>query len=592
MFTKIKLDPHLCRRVTFFGKDSAEVPEALYEAENIVPNVSFIDLPLPCRKDAYNCSCRGGDGALWLGSSNGVTRYDASGKNYREKVMYFAGSRYLKDNHVISIIPSDKGVWVNTKSGISLLEMVEFTCEQKAAVLLEETRKYVDRHGMVTQKGLAIPDDVTSALNYGSSDNDGCFTAAFAIGEMFRYAVMLREKGSDAPETKDALAGATRAVEACLLLTYIHCRGNGFVSRSYELPYEPVPDDGFFFRINNGKATCVETGASRERGLVGYEIDASAPVPERLAHLYKDEGYDINGIVYKADTSSDEITWHYLMLYFAHHILGEVDPELDSLVKDTVKRTLGFIIDNGYILKDFTGKATTWAKWNTDYFRTEDGYVDACLNSAELLMYHLVTMDVTGEKGKWEESYRHLIDIGYADLTAKHNERHLQTSIVSDIEPAEDIMYGDHALALASFWGLCMLEKDESLLALYRKGFESWRSSMKKEHNPAYDFPYILSVPDDCVDENEIKDWFYGFNLSRLASGVSTVGRHDIAVKELLGGYKQISHNLKPDECFIAKYDRDPLEYKDSDSSGNTCVESCYVYTFAYWTGRYFDLID
>ena len=46
------------------------------------------------------------------------------------------------------------------------------------------------------------------------------------------------------------------------------------------------------------------------------------------------------------------------------------------------------------------------------------------------------------------------------------------------------------------------------------------------------------------------------------------------------------------DERFIAKYDRNPLEYKNEDSGGVFCVESCYPYTFAYWMGRYFKFIE
>jgi hypothetical protein len=45
------------------------------------------------------------------------------------------------------------------------------------------------------------------------------------------------------------------------------------------------------------------------------------------------------------------------------------------------------------------------------------------------------------------------------------------------------------------------------------------------------------------------------------------------------------------DEHFIAKYDRNPLEFKNEDSGGASVVEGCYPYTFAYWIGRYFGFI-
>jgi hypothetical protein len=58
-----------------------------------------------------------------------------------------------------------------------------------------------------------------------------------------------------------------------------------------------------------------------------------------------------------------------------------------------------------------------------------------------------------------------------------------------------------------------------------------------------------------------------------------------------MGDYKETSALLPNDEHFISKYDRNPLEFKNEDSGGATCVESCYPFTFAYWIGRHFGFI-
>ena len=202
-------------------------------------------------------------------------------------------------------------------------------------------------------------------------------------------------------------------------------------------------------------------------------------------------------------------------------------------------------------------------------------------------------MEITGEKGKWLQTYESLInEHGYADLTEKHFDRLYQMCLALGVDYQSEIMYGDHMLATCSFFGLCTMEKDEKLLRKYRKGYEAWRSSIGPEHNPGYDFLYALANPDDEIDMERIREWFLRFNLSRLASGVSLIGRHDVAVKELRDNYNQISVLLPPDERFISKYDRDPLRYTNVDSGGNMCVESCFVYTFAYWIGRYFGFIE
>ena len=587
-----KLKSHLCRFCSFYPLGDERIPAQLMTYSNDKPDLEGFPYPLPSKKSEYTCSLKIG-GVEWLGSTSGLTRYDKNAEREEDIIMFFSAPRDLHDNTVKAIMPQGESVWVLTGTGAVFIEMKPLDAQEKAELLLSETLKYVDRRGMVSQRGLARPRNLESRYSHGHSDNDGCFTAGFAIGEIFRYAVFKREKGAEHPETIEAKKVATRAVEACLLLLHIHSRGNGFVARTYLCPDEPVPDDGIFFRISGGKAVCIETTEAKKRGCVGVEVDASAEIPSRLAKLYTDEGYSIDGIVYKADTSSDEITLHFLQMYFAHEFLGCDDPELDGIIKQSVKGLMGHIIDNGYELHDYGNKPTSWAKWSKDYFETDFGWVDACLNSAELLMYHLVTMKITGEEGRWRESYDYLVnDLGYADLCPKHFERLYQASISMNFDYVEDIMYGDHMLAVASFWGLCTLEKNEELLEKYRQGFRSWRTSLEREHNPGYDLPFALSCPDAEIDMERLAEWFYRMNVSRLAAGVSLTGRHDTPVKTLRTGIKEISVLLPPDERFISKYDRNPLSFVNEDSGGSVCVESCYVYTFAYWIGRYYGFFE
>lgn len=587
-----KLQDRLCRLSKFFKADDKAVPAELFETKNNAPDLTGFPYPLPSKKSDYTCKAVSGD-VEWYGASNGVTRYDKNADREDDIVMHFSAPRDLLDNNVKSLIADGDNVWVLTETGVAHIEMKMVSAEEKADILLQETLKVVDRRGMISQKRLAEPRNLDSAFNYGHSDNDGSFTSGFAIGEILKYSVYKREKGPDHPDTIKAKEVATRACEANLLLLHVHKRGDGFAARTYLCAYEPVPDDGFFFRITDRKATCLDTTESRKKNTVGVVIDASAEIPKRLSKLYTDLGYTDNDIIYKADTSSDEVTHHFLHMLFAHEHLGCDDPELDEIIVSSVKGLMNHIIDHGYEFHDFTGQATTWAKWSTRYFDSEFGWVDGALNSAQLLMYLLVTMKITGEEGKWREQYNYLIDeLGYADMTEKHFDRLYQASLSMNFDFPEDIMYGDHMLATLAFWGLCTLEKDEKLLAKYRKGFKAWRTSIAKEFNPGYDLPYLLSCPGEEGDMDRYATWFYRTNLSRLAAGVTLEGRHDIPVKTLRTGTKHISVLLPPDERFISKYDRNPLDLKNEDSGGVWCVESCYVYTFAYWIGRYYGFFE
>ncbi len=587
-----KLQNHLCRFCSIYKLGDEKIPSELMSISNEKPDLNGFPYPLPSKKSEYTCAAVTGE-IEWYGATNGLTRYDKNAEREEDIVMFFSAPRDLPDNEVKALMPDGENIWVLTATGAAYIEMRSISMEEKADMLLDESVKYVNRRWMFSQKRLTEPRNLDSILPYGHSDNDGSFTSGFSIGEILRYATYKREKGIDHPDTLKAKEIATKAVEACLLLLHISSRGDGFVARTYLAPDEPVPDDGIFFKINNGKAVCVETTDSKNKNVVGVEIDASAPVPERLAKLYTDLGYTIDGIVYKADTSSDETTHHFLNLLFAHEYLACDDPELDELIISSTKGLMNHIIDHGYELHDFTGKPTSWAKWSVPYFGTEFGWVDGALNSAELLMYHLVTMKITGEEGKWRESYDHLVnDLGYADMTEQHFDRLYQASLSMGFDYPEDIMYGDHMLAILSFWGLCLLEKDEELLRKYRKGFKAWRTSTAREHNPGYDLPYFISCPDEKPDLDKLAGWFYRTNASRLAAGVNLTGRHDVPQKTLRAGAKEISVQLPPDETFIAKYDRNPVALVDEDSGGVMCVENCYVYTFAYWIGRFFGFFE
>lgn len=582
------------RLVSFYGKRDKDVPSELFSAKQEAVDLSEVDFPLPARKKDYRFGIKAGS-ALWLAADNGLARFDPGAEREVDKVMYFSADRDLFDNNIKSLYcdcAEPESVWVLTAEGVSHIVLKEISAEEKAEVLTEETLKYVDRHGMVTQRRLTVPREKDTRVPYGHSDNSGTFTAGFAIGELFKYAVYKKELGEDHEKTKAAKKTALRATEAVQLLMYIAGRGDGFVARTYVTPAEPVPDDGLFYRKQkDGKALCLPTTFAKKKGLAGKYVDCSAPVPDRLAKLYRDEGFSDDGIVYKGDTSSDEITLHYLLIYFAHEILGKEDPELDEILKTSAKNTLDHILKNGNELHEFDGKPTTWAKWSMSYFNTIIGWSDGCLNSAQLLMYLKVVMHITGEKGRWQEAYDRLMEQGYGERATLHEARFALSSQFEGVEPVEGLMYGDHMLATAAYWILITLEDDPEWKNRYREGFRGWNGTFRREHNPAYDFPYALACPDEEIDMEKIKDWFRRFGMTRLCAGTSLERRFDVPCRRRSGGDKETGWLLTMDEMFISKYDRNPYAYTGSQGDGLRELESCYVYTFAYWMGRYFGFI-
>ncbi len=590
----LQIDRCFARRVRIYDKNDPAVPEALSGAPT-PPDLAGIACPLPARRRDYTCMAKTGR-AVWLGADNGVTRYEETPAREADRVTYFSALRELPDNRVLNLIAdetADDAVWVLTETGATRIRTEYVTAEQKAEELTQETLSYVSRRGMVSQRELTAARDPASAVNYGHSDNSGTFTAAFAVGELCKYAWYKRTLGADNEKTVAAKKSAVRSLEACLLLCYIPCRGDGFVARTYLAPHEPIPEDGLFYRIENGKATCVDLPFARERGIAGKTVDASAPIPERLKKLFTDEGHTLDGLVYKGDTSSDEITHHFLLFYFAHKILGDEEPELDALVKDRAEAILDHILSHGCKMCECDGRPTTWARWDIPYFHTPIGWSDACLNSAEILMYHKVAMFVTGKTEKYADSYWKLaIDDGYAALTAKHEARFFLSSLTSGREEVEELMYGDNALATCAYWLLVTLEDDENLKAIYKNGYRGWDLTFRREHNPFYDFPYALCFPDAELDRDKLTDWFRRTDVTRLACSVSVSERKDVPKRIRMSGEEETSCLLMPDERAVSKYDRNPFAYLNTHNDrGEYLVESCYVYTCAYWLGKYFGLI-
>ena len=589
------LKKHLTRKATFMDKNDPRVPAELFTVESSAPNLDGFPYPLPSAKSDYTCFAAGDDSVMWYGGKTGVTRYDPNGESLEDKIMYFSAHRYLPHHAVDAILADGKDLWALAGDKVSHIEMLTLTAEKKAEILLEETNNYVMRRGMVSQRDLREHRNYESRYPYAACDNDGLFTSGYAVGEMFRYATLREKLGEDHPRVKDARKNATKACEACLLLMYIHGRPEGFIARSYHVTGEPVPDDGIFYKREGKTAHCIETTYAKENGRVGEEVPCDYPVPERLAALYRDLGYTDDDIYYKADTSSDEVTGHFLQMKFAHDFLAEGDPELDELIKDACKRTTLHIINHGFEFCESSGKPTTWAKWSKNYFENDPiGYVDAPLNSSEMLVYLKITMYITGEKGLWQETYDKLISEGYADLGPKHYDRFYQGAMREKVNPEEDLMYGDNMLALMTYWMLCTLEDNEELLEKYRAAFRSWSGLILREHTPGYDFMYKLGVPDADIDIEKDAKWFTHFETNRLLASVNS-RRHDVAVK-LGRNYEEkreyeISALLMPNERHVSKYDRNPYDLFMGENRG-TCIESCYIYTYAYWIGRYYGFID
>ncbi|THF84230.1 hypothetical protein [Cohnella fermenti] len=140
----------------------------------------------------------------------------------------------------------------------------------------------------------------------------------------------------------------------------------------------------------------------------------TAPIYEQIPTIFNDlfpssalkevdgqQVIDMNQIVYKADTSSDEVIGHYALFFTAYkYLIGNSQDsellELKPYVVDTTKRMTDLILkDDHYYIEDATGKSTQWSRWFSEYFNDN---LDEMKSQPEWSQYKLGLVGEDGDK--------------------------------------------------------------------------------------------------------------------------------------------------------------------------------------------------
>lgn len=400
---------------------------------------------------------------------------------------------------------------------------------------------------------------------------------------------------------------------------------SGFIARTYRLAGLDSEDsgagsynDGYYYDVSGNSATCLDTTSKKVKweSLAGVSVDASGEIPERLAKLFNTvtnpktgELFSKDDIIYKGDTSTDELIGHLFIYKVAYDILGEEDPELKQIITDTVRNLALHYVDNGYGLRDATGQSTTWGKTDRDYFNNSYAWEDCSLNAMVILNAFKLASYVTGEQ-RWEDEYRMLAlekPYEYAKLAGEYWERWTYYAIEDGCDAGnqneinewiqQNLNYSDEEMAMLAYYLIFQMESDDALLAKYRVGINAWWNSMKYSENPLWYYIYQLAYP-----ETELTD-AYGNNLIDTAAWALkrhpvdtitwkayTVGRPGVVQDGELS--KDESGNIiviPQDERRLHKFNGSMYELEGGDSNN---MEGSTTYTLPYWLGRYHDMID
>lgn len=349
----VQLAPSPQKFRTFYSLTDTALPAGLRS----------VSVPLPVGN--ITATARATDGALWLGTTQGLMRLDLSASE-RDRHQYFAGQRYLPDDHVEQLLADDRGgIWARTRTGVSHIELRPMTLAQKAEVFEQRIRARHDRYGLVSPSQLAVAGDVSSN-QLRDDDNDGLWTAMYAAAECFAYSVT---------KSPEALANARKSVEAVLFLEEVAGR-RGFPARSYVRKGDRMPQGGEW-------------------------------------HWTKDGQY-----YWKADTSSDEIVGHFFLFSIAYDLLPDAD--LKKRIAETSGRIMHHIIDHGYHLVDLDGKPTRWGFWSPERLLKEPE--ERSLNSLQLLSFLKTTEHITGGARYTAEYRKVATELNYTNWITRVNE--------------------------------------------------------------------------------------------------------------------------------------------------------------------------
>jgi hypothetical protein len=461
----------------------------------------------------------------WVGTRRGAVRV-ARESNTRE---YFAGLRWLPDDHVLGIGIDGNAAWVETPKGFARIDYTPMTLVEKSRAFVERIQARHNRWGLTADSHLKVAGDLSTNQPV-STDNDGLWTAMYVAAECFRYKVT-----GDA----DARENARRGMQAIMRLEAITGRP-GFPARSFiRTGVDVQPSDGEWH-----------------------------DTPDRQWR-------------WKGDTSSDEIVGHYFVYPLYHDLVAE-DAEKPAL-RAVIDRITTHILDNDYQLIDVDGKRTRWGFWGPDVIWEDPD--ETGLRALHMLAHLRVALHLTGDA-----ALRQRYQAAYDDLIKTHKYHWLTRN--QKIMVPGSINHSDDELAFLSYYPLLAYERDPALLEVYRQSLErSWQIE-RPERNPLWNVIYAAGTGAKEFDQAQSIRTLREIPMDQIQWTVENSHRLDVPVDPMADrkNRRQALIVLPYDELPMHKWNGNPYNL-DGGSGGRSEDDGAY-FLLPYWMGRYHGVLE
>ena len=461
----------------------------------------------------------------WVGTRHGAIRV----RRQYTSPEYFAGERWLPDDHVTGIGIDGQTVWLETPKGFSRIEYRQMMLAEKSRAFVERVQARHNRWGLTADSALRVPGDL-STNQMMSSDNDGLWTAMNVAAECFRHKVT---------GESDARENARRGMQALMRLEAITGKP-GFPARSFIKVGEDVqPADGEW-------------------------------------HDTPDKAWR-----WKGDTSSDEIVGHYFVYPLYHDLVAD-EAEKPAL-RAVIERITNHILDNDYQLVDVDGARTRWGWWGPDAIWEDPD--ETGLRALHILSHLRVALHLTQDA-----AHRARFQRAYDELVGTHK-YHLLTRNQKIMVPGH-INHSDDELAFLSYYPLLRYETDQKLLDVYRQSLErSWQIE-RAERNPLWNFIYAAGTGAREFDRDESIRTLQQIPMDAIRWSVRNSHRLDVPVDPMSDrfGRRQALVVLPYDELPMWKWNGNP--YTLDDGNGGRSEDDGAYFLLPYWMGRFHKLID
>ncbi len=467
---------------------------------------------------------RNSKNALWLGTDRGVIKKDSGWHFYN-------GKRWLPDNKINDILPVDEHTtWIATPKGISRIQLIKMSLEQKAEAFEERIKLRHDRYGLVSRSKLLIPGDLATSRKE-NNDNDGLWTSIYLAAECFRWGA------TKDPEAKKNALRTYEAVERLETVTGI----SGLPARSFAAATDTV-------------------------------IQSRSPHP-KMWHPSPDGKWQ-----WLDDASSDELAGHMFAISLFYDLVAE--GEMKIRASNLVHRIMTHIVKNNFQLIDFDGLPTKWGIWNPDSLNNIPGrWYERGVNSLQILAFLKAAVYITHDQ-KFEKAYQMLV--------RKHHyaENTLQAKMFAPYENS----HSDDILTYLPYYTLFRYSNDRASHPVYKRSLERAWKVAQPERTPLWNIIASISLKKDCdlkiaLEELEL------IPMDMITWTMENSHRWDLPGDQLSGRSHE-AQSVRPiptPEAGIIKANSNPRQY-DSGSGGAYEDDGAY-FLLPYWMGRYHRLL-